>query len=155
MLGAEAAGKSTLIGVLISGQNDDGKGLARVHVHKHYSEILDGKTTSMYQHILGFNSTGEVTNLSKFGNMSWPQIMEDSSKVINFIDVGGNERYAKTLVRGLCVNYPDYALIVVDAIQCAQKNLQFEKNVLDNFRIAFAFKVPVIIVLTKIDMIEN
>jgi len=49
--------------------------------------------------------------------------MEDSSKVINFIDVGGNERYAKTLVRGLCVNYPDYALIVVDALQCANKNL--------------------------------
>lgn len=72
MLGCEAAGKSTLIGVLISGVNDDGKGLARVHVHKHYSEILDGKTTSMYQHILGFNSSGEVTNLSKFGNMSWP-----------------------------------------------------------------------------------
>jgi GTPase len=41
--------------------------------------------------------------------------MEDSSKVITFIDVGGNERYAKTLIRGLCVNYPDYALIVIDA----------------------------------------
>lgn len=79
--------------------------------------------------------------------------MEDSSKVINFIDVGGNERYAKTLVRGLCVNYPDYALIVVDALQCANKQCQFDKNVLDNFRIAFAFKVPVIIVLTKTDMI--
>jgi GTPase len=72
MLGGEAAGKSTLIGVLISGQDDDGKGLARVHVHKHFSEILDGKTTSMYQHILGFTASGEVTNLSKFGNMSWP-----------------------------------------------------------------------------------
>ena len=72
MLGCEAAGKSTLIGVLISGQKDDGKGLARVQVHKHYSEILDGKTTSMYQHILGFNSSGEVTNETKFGNVSWP-----------------------------------------------------------------------------------
>ena len=30
MLGCEAAGKSTLIGVLISGLKDDGKGLARV-----------------------------------------------------------------------------------------------------------------------------
>lgn len=48
MLGCEAAGKSTLIGVLISGQQDDGKGLARFHVHKHYSEIEKGKTTSMY-----------------------------------------------------------------------------------------------------------
>lgn len=45
MLGCEAAGKSTLIGVLISGQQDDGKGLARFHVHKHYSEIKTGKTT--------------------------------------------------------------------------------------------------------------
>lgn len=35
MLGGEAAGKSTLIGVLISGQNDNGKGSARIHVHKH------------------------------------------------------------------------------------------------------------------------
>lgn len=32
MLGCEASGKSTLIGVLISGQSDDGRGLARVHV---------------------------------------------------------------------------------------------------------------------------
>ena len=30
MLGCGAAGKSTLIGVLISGQKDDGEGLARV-----------------------------------------------------------------------------------------------------------------------------
>lgn len=139
MLGCEATGKSTLIGVLISGQKDDGAGLARVQVHKHYSEIIDGKTTSMYQHILGFNSKGEVTNQSKFGNVSWPQIMEDSSKVITFIDVGGNERYAKTLVRGLCIHYPDYALIVVDAKECANNNCTFEKKQLDNFRIAFAF----------------
>ena len=69
----------------------------------------------MYQHILGFNSSGEVTNHGKFGTVDWPEIMEDSSKVITFIDVGGNERYVKTLVRGLCIHYPDYALIVVDA----------------------------------------
>jgi GTPase len=98
MLGCEAAGKSTLIGVLISGQQDDGKGLARFHVHKHYSEIEKGKTTSMYQHILGFNSNGQITNLSKFGSVSWEEIMEKSSKVITFIDVGGNEKYSKTLV---------------------------------------------------------
>jgi elongation factor 1-alpha len=80
--------------------------------------------------------------------------MEDSSKVITFIDVGGNERYAKTLVRGLCVNFPDYALIVVDAQVCSV-NKKIEKNILDNFRIAFAFQVPVIICLTKIDCIED
>jgi GTPase len=48
--------------------------------------------------------------------------MHESTKVITFIDVGGNERYAKSLIRGLCVNFPDYALIVVDAKECAAKN---------------------------------
>ena len=118
MLGCENAGKSTLIGVLISGRKDNGKGLARNEIHKHYSEISKGKTTSMYQHILGFNSSGEITNLSEFGSVSWPQIMEKSSKVITFIDVGGNEKYSKTLVQGMCV-HPDYALIVVDAQNAA------------------------------------
>jgi len=155
MLGCEASGKSTLIGVLISGQKDNGQGLARAHVHKHFSEILHGKTTSIYHHILGFNSNGEVTNLSKFGSLSWPQIIQESAKVITFIDVGGNERYAKTLIRGLCEHYPDYALIVVDALSCAQKKNKFEKTVLDNFRIAFQFQVPVIIVLSKIDALWN
>lgn len=141
MLGAEAAGKSTLIGVLISGQKDDGKGLARANVHRHFTEILDGRTTSVYHHILGFNSDGEVTNYSKFGNVPWAQIMEDSAKVITLIDVGGNERYTKSLIKGLCVHYPDYALIVVDAEACARNGCRIDndKNLLDNFRIAFAF----------------
>ena len=62
--------------------------------------------------------------------------MEDSSKVINFIDVGGDTKYAKTIVRGLCVNYPDYALIVVDALSCQNGGCEFSKTVLDNIRIA-------------------
>mmetsp|Transcript_39178 Transcript_39178/g.59778 ORF Transcript_39178/g.59778 Transcript_39178/m.59778 type:complete len:95 (+) Transcript_39178:1244-1528(+) len=81
--------------------------------------------------------------------------MQESSKVITFIDVGGDVKYAKTLVRGLCVHYPDYALIVVDAEECAAKQCTIEKTVLDNFRIAFAFQVPVIIVLTKIDAVQD
>ena len=47
MLGGEGAGKSTLIGVLISGKRDDGKGLARTNVFRHKHEILDGKTSSI------------------------------------------------------------------------------------------------------------
>jgi elongation factor 1-alpha len=47
MLGGEASGKSTLIGVLISGKKDDGKGLARTNVFRHKHEILYGKTSSI------------------------------------------------------------------------------------------------------------
>ena len=70
------------------------------------------------------------------------------------MDVGGSEKYTKTLVQGFGV-HPDYALIVIDALQCAEKNCIIEKKVLDNFRIAFAFQVPVIIVMTKIDCVQD
>jgi len=35
MLGGESSGKSTLVGVLISGNRDNGKGLARNNVFRH------------------------------------------------------------------------------------------------------------------------
>lgn len=49
MLGAESAGKSTLLGVLISGKRDNGKGYARTTVCRHKHEILDGRTSSISQ----------------------------------------------------------------------------------------------------------
>ena len=52
----------TLISVLTLGAIDDGKGSARSKVHNHLKEIIEGKTTSVYHHILGFNAEGEVTN---------------------------------------------------------------------------------------------
>lgn len=47
LLGGEGAGKSTLIGVLISGKRDNGKGQARTYVFRHKHEILDGRTSSI------------------------------------------------------------------------------------------------------------
>lgn len=116
MLGSEGAGKSTLVGVLISGKQDDGKGAARTNVFRHKHEIMDGRTSSISQQILGFDCQGEViTNRNKFGLLSWAQIVEASTKILTFIDVAGNEKYAKTMIRGLCSHYPDYALILIDS----------------------------------------
>ena len=61
--------------------------------------------------------------------------------------MAGNEKYAKTMIRGICSHYPDYALIVVDA-----KGLT--PTVIDHFNISFAFNVPVIIVISKIDQVS-
>lgn len=115
MLGAESSGKSTLLGVLTSGKKDNGKGQARTRVCRHKHEIIDGRTSSISQQILGFDSQGRVTNQSRFGELSWAQIVEQSSKIVTFVDVAGNEKYAKTMIRGICCHYPDYALIVVAA----------------------------------------
>jgi elongation factor 1-alpha len=49
------------------------------------------------------------------------------------------------MIRGICSHYPDYALIVVDSIS------GLTPSAIDHFKLAIAFNVPVIIVLTKID----
>jgi elongation factor 1-alpha len=65
--------------------------------------------------ILGFDSNGKVTNYDKFRTLSWEKIAEHSAKLITFIDVGGNNKYASTMINGICSHYPDYALLVVNA----------------------------------------
>ena len=86
--------------------------------------------------------------------LSWPELMKKSSKVIALIDVGGSEKYAKSNLKGLSVR-PDYVLVVIDALDSANKDCVIEEKALNNLHIAFAFQVPVIIVLTKIESIDR
>lgn len=69
---------------------------------------------------------------------------------MTFIDVAGNEKYAKTMIRGLSCHYPDYALILIDSVQGLTKSSSKE-----HFKLALAFAVPIIIVFTKIDLVSE
>lgn len=60
VLGNVEAGKSTLLGVLTQGELDNGRGRARLNLFRHLHEIQTGRTSSISQEILGFNSNGEV-----------------------------------------------------------------------------------------------
>lgn len=75
--------------------------------------------------------------------------MEDSSKILTFVDVAGNEKYAKTMIRGICSHYPDYVLMIVDA------KSKLTPIAVDHFKLALAFNVPIIIVITKIDLVNK
>jgi elongation factor 1-alpha len=73
--------------------------------------------------------------------------VEESAKILTFVDVAGNEKYVKTMIRGICSHYPDYAMIVVDAQN------KFTATTVDHFKLALAFNVPIIVVITKIDLV--
>ena len=145
LLGAEGSGKSTLIGVLSSGRRDNGKGLARSNICRHKHELLIGKTISVSQHLLGFNSKGNITNYSLGFIHSSEKLLDLSSKIITFIDIAGSEKYAKTLVTGMCCHLPDYALLVIDAVRGLQQITS------EHLELAIALKLPLIIVITKVD----
>lgn len=110
VVGNVDAGKSTLLGVLTHGELDNGRGLARQKLFRHKHEIETGRTSSIGNDILGFDSCGNVVNKSDHvGNLDWVKICQAASKVVTFIDLAGHERYLKVgfssslrmLIRGL------------------------------------------------------
>eukprot|EP01103_Thecamoeba_quadrilineata_P019488 TRINITY_DN7911_c0_g1_i1.p1 TRINITY_DN7911_c0_g1~~TRINITY_DN7911_c0_g1_i1.p1 ORF type:complete len:722 (-),score=143.70 TRINITY_DN7911_c0_g1_i1:44-2209(-) len=142
------SGKSTLLGVLSKGHLDNGRGSARIHVFRHRHEIASGRTSDIGRELLGFSSGGDITNYLLGGAKapSWADICEASSKVLTFLDLAGHEKYLKTTLFGLTGNYPDYAMIVVGA------NMGIVGMTKEHFQLALALRVPVFIVVTKIDM---
>lgn len=64
VVGNVDAGKSTMLGVLVKGGLDDGRGKARVNLFRHKHEIESGRTSSVGMEIM----------VSQVGRVSWSQI---------------------------------------------------------------------------------
>lgn len=79
-------------------------------------------------------------------NKAWSHIMNESDRTVTFLDLCGHEKYLKTTIFGMVGCLPDYALIVIGA------NMGVTRMTKEHLGIALALKIPVFIVLTKIDI---
>ncbi|XP_055940630.1 GTP-binding protein 1-like [Argiope bruennichi] len=148
VIGNVDAGKSTLLGVLTHGELDNGRGFARMKLFRHKHEMESGRTSSVGNDILGFDSCGNVVNKpdSHGGQLDWVKICEAASKVITFIDLAGHERYLKTTIFGMTGHIPDFTMLMVGA------NAGIVGMTKEHLGLALALNVPVFVVVTKIDM---
>lgn len=62
VVGNVDAGKSTLLGVMTHGELDNGRGIARQKLFRHKHEMESGRTSSVGNDILGYDSKGVVVN---------------------------------------------------------------------------------------------
>ncbi|PSN65728.1 P-loop containing nucleoside triphosphate hydrolase protein [Corynespora cassiicola Philippines] len=147
VVGNVDAGKSTMLGVLVKGGLDDGRGKARVNLFRHKHEIESGRTSSVGMEIMGFDSKGEIVVSNVAGRkLTWEEIGRRSAKVIGFTDLAGHERYLRTTVFGLLSSEPNYCLLMVAA------NNGLIGMSKEHLGIALALNVPVMVVITKIDI---
>lgn len=146
VVGNVDAGKSTLLGVLTHGELDNGRGHARQRLFRHKHEMESGRTSSVGNDILGFDSIGNVVNKPDHGTLDWVKICEKSAKVITFIDLAGHERYLKTTVFGMTGHAPDFGMLMIGA------NAGIVGMTKEHLGLALALSVPVFVVVTKIDM---
>lgn len=147
VVGNVDAGKSSMLGVLVKGDLDDGRGRARVNLFRHKHEIETGRTSSVSMEIMGFDTHGRVITSDTPGRkLSWEEIGKRSAKVITFTDLAGHERYLRTTVFGLLSSSPNYCLLMVAA------NNGLIGMSKEHLGIALALNVPVMVVITKIDI---
>ena len=147
VVGNVDAGKSTMLGVLVKGGLDDGRGKMRVNLFRHKHEQESGRTSSVGMEIMGFDAAGEVVASNVPGRkLSWEEIGKRSAKVISFTDLAGHERYLRTTVFGLLSSEPNYCLLMVAA------NNGLVGMSKEHLGIALALNVPVMVVVTKIDI---
>ncbi|KAF9965898.1 hypothetical protein BGZ70_003852 [Mortierella alpina] len=138
---------STLLGVLTKGVLDDGRGKARVNLFRHKHEIESGRTSSVGMEIMGFDAKSvPVPTMSHGRNAPWDEICAKAAKVLSFIDLAGHERYLKTTVFGMTGCAPDFVMLMIGA------NAGIIGMTKEHLGLSLALGVPVLVVITKIDM---
>lgn len=134
-----------MLGVLVKGDLDDGRGSARVNLFRHKHEVESGRTSSVGMEILGFGASGGVVASDTPGRkLSWEEVGRRSAKVITFSDLAGHERYLRTTVFGMLSGSPDYCLLMVAA------NNGLIGMSKEHLGIAVALNIPIIVVITKV-----
>ena len=150
LAGSVDSSKSTTLGCLMSGQLDNGRGSARLHVFNFEHEVRTGRTSSVAHHIIGFDEKGKIVHTgSDLGKKSWPEIIHDSSKVVTFFDLCGHERYLKTTIMGLTSMFPDMCIITVGS------NMGVTKISREHLFLCMTLRIPFIVLVTKIDICKN
>jgi GTPase len=122
-IGNVDSAKTTTVGVLSKYNLDNGRGSARKMIMKHPHETSSGRTSSITQHYI-----------------------ETDNSIIGFIDLAGHQKYLKTTVSGLNGCFIDYVMVTIGA----------DRGVIgmtkEHLTIALALKLPIFIVITKIDI---
>ena len=154
------AGKSTIIGVLTSGELDNGKGYARNKVLIHPHEIESGRTSNITFNPLIYKIDdnklihyvfNEFRN-KKNSPVKKQEIKLDKSndtnrkRIVSFVDLAGHEKYLKTTVFGVSGLFPNYGLIIIGS------NTGITKLTREHIGILFYLNIPFIICITKIDL---
>lgn len=142
-LGNVNSGKSTTLATLISGKLDDGNIRSLVATHAH--EIISKRTSDVSYRYLGFDEQGCVNH--RLHSYKAKQIISQSKKIINLIDLPGHRMYMRSTLKGIINNHPDWAMVVVDSSSPLTESHTTEEHL----RILDFYEIPFFIVMTKID----
>lgn len=155
LLGRSDHGKSSLLSVLAYSTFDDGDGSARMNIFRYNHEYENGTTSSIKHEIIGYKEGTPINYNDSFID-PWQNIVENSDKIINFIDLPGNTKFIRTTIFGLFACKPNYAMIVVGFDKLSDIPIDNEDDdILMYLTICQKLKIPTIVAVTKCDLKLN
>lgn len=142
-------GKSTLVGTLTTGSLDNGSGRTRIFLDLQKHEIERGLSADLSFAIYGFCKDQPVRVKNPLNKKEKAKLVEECDKVISFVDTVGHEPWLRTTIRGIVGQKLDYGLVTVAANEGPTHITK------EHLGIIMAMELPVIIVITKIDMVDE
>src|SRR6056297_282516 len=142
-------GKSTLVGSLVTGQADDGDGGTRGYLDVQPHEVERGLSADLSYAVYGFDDDGPVRMDNPHRKSDRARIVEESDRLVSFVDTVGHEPWLRTTIRGLVGQKLDYGLLTVAADDGPTKTTREHLGVL------LATELPTIVAITKIDAVDD
>ncbi|MCO8243270.1 MULTISPECIES: GTP-binding protein [unclassified Haladaptatus] len=143
-------GKSTLVGSLVTGQADDGEGETRGYLDVQPHEVQRGLSADLSYAVYGFDDDdGPVRMDNPHRKTDRARVVEESDRLVSFVDTVGHEPWLRTTIRGLVGQKLDYGLLTVAADDGPTKTTR------EHLGILLATELPTIVAITKIDAVSE
>jgi elongation factor 1-alpha len=155
------SGKSSLIGALVTGKPDNGKGRARSLLLTHPQEITRGQTADIHLAFMGFDDNGHmIPTTNPLSKEESARILDQSARIVTFFDAPGHREYSKTMIRSILGADAQYGLVLIPGPEEAYLIRQEEENTgiprLDEITrehliLMSSQDAPLIVTISKID----
>lgn len=161
LVGRVNSGKTTLAGVLIQGQLDNGSGQARAVLLTYPQELKRGQTADLHV------TFAAVDKNSKFITMKAPldkakraQILDRAHRIITIFDAPGHREYAKTMIRSVLGASAQYSMVLVPCLDeyklvTAEKQrsgiIRLDDITREHLLLVSNQQLPFLVVINKVD----
>ncbi|KAF4332572.1 GTP-binding protein 2 [Fusarium beomiforme] len=167
--GPTTSGKSSLLGTLLTGTLDNGRGNSRLSLLKHRHEMVTGVTSSIAQELIGYKDQS-ILNYSHGYIESWVDIHDcsEGGRLVFVSDSAGHPRYRRTVLRGLMNWAPHWIILclAVDDTDITTKGYGVTSSTQDvlgitavgvdlakaHLTLSLKLDIPLAVVITKMDL---
>ena len=117
LVGRVNSGKTTLAGVLIQGQLDNGSGQARALLLTYPQELKRGQTADLHVAFAAINRQGKFLAMqAPLDKSKRARILDQAHRIITIFDAPGHKEYAKTMIRSVLGASAQYSMILVPCL---------------------------------------